>query len=80
MGSAVYGVTQFADLTAQEFRQHYTGLRPELQSHDSKYMRQITDEEIRFTDLPQNFDWRNASGVVSDVKNQGMCGQSNYCQ
>ena len=31
---------------------------------------------MRFTDLPVNFDWRNRSGVVSTVKNQGMCGKS----
>lgn len=73
MGSAIYGVTQFADLSESEFRS-YTGFRPKLKRSDSKHMRKVLDKEIPFNDLPQQFDWRNTSGVVSSVKNQGMCG------
>jgi cathepsin F len=74
LGSAVYGVTQFADLTTSEFRQYYTGFRPQLKKSDSIHMRKVSEKQIPINDLPQQFDWRNTSGVVSGVKNQGMCG------
>ena len=74
LGTAVYGVTQFADLTPQEFRQHYTGFRPDLHNNHSIHMRHISGHNIRYTDLPTNFDWKDSPGVVSGVKNQGMCG------
>jgi len=74
LGSAVYGVTQFADLTESEFRQYYTGFRPQLKKSDPKYMKKVLNRDIPVNDLPQQFDWRNSSGVVSSVKNQGMCG------
>jgi cathepsin F len=73
LGSAVYGVTQFADLTTEEFKR-FTGLRPDLKTPDTTHTRRVSETQIRFTDLPVNFDWRNTSGVVSPVKNQGMCG------
>jgi cathepsin F len=75
LGSAVYGVTQFADLTTSEFRQYYTGFRPQLKKSDSIHMRKVSEKQIPINDLPQQFDWRNTSGVVSGVKNQGMCGK-----
>ncbi|CAG2111140.1 unnamed protein product [Medioppia subpectinata] len=75
LGSAVYGVTPFADLSPHEFRQLHTGFRPDLHTrHSSAHMRPIKAQQIRYTDLPKDFDWRNTSGVVSAVKNQGMCG------
>ncbi|XP_043708664.1 cysteine protease RD19A-like [Telopea speciosissima] len=66
--SAVHGVTQFSDLTPEEFRQNYLGLNPlRLPANARKAPILPTN------DLPTDFDWRD-SGAVTPVKNQGSCG------
>lgn len=73
-GSAEYGVTQFADMSAAEFDQ-WKGLRPRSESaelwreNDVRHV-PATIPEVA---LPREFDWRE-KGVVSEVKNQGQCG------
>ena len=72
-GTAVYGVTQFADLTIDEFNSMATGVKRKLaNSSDTRYMREVnlTNNKV----LPDNFDWRNHRGVVSEVKSQNVCG------
>uniref|UniRef100_A0A1B6DVH9 Uncharacterized protein n=1 Tax=Clastoptera arizonana TaxID=38151 RepID=A0A1B6DVH9_9HEMI len=69
LGTAKYGVTKFADLTVQEFRDTYLGL-------DKKYVdgkKSSPLAEIPDVKLPKNFDWRE-HGAVTPVKNQGSCG------
>ena len=66
------GVTQFADLTKEEFRSFYLGgaKRPNpgiLSSAGS------TGSVPKKRELPTSVDWRE-KGVVSSVKNQGQCG------
>jgi cathepsin F len=63
---AVYGVTQFSDLTPQEFK--------------SLYLMNVTRPPNATTYLtfpgveaPTTFDWRT-KGAVTNVKNQGQCG------
>jgi len=68
-GTAVYGPTYFADFTEKEFKTYFTGLRPDLQK-DSDNMQRARIPNIK---LPQAFDWRQQK-VVTEVKNQGMCG------
>merc|ERR1712156_831925 len=63
------GVTQFFDLTTEEFRTFYLGgvKRPNpgvLPKADAKASKKS---------LPTSMDWRE-HGVVSAVKNQGQCG------
>merc|ERR1712126_353483 len=63
------GVTQFFDLTREEFRTFYLGRvkRPNpgvLPKADTKASKKS---------LPTSMDWRE-HGVVSAVKNQGQCG------
>ncbi|KAL0116597.1 hypothetical protein PUN28_009912 [Cardiocondyla obscurior] len=65
-----YGVNMFADLSPEEFRTRYLGLRPDLQSENEIPLRKA---EIPNVDLPPSFDWRK-KGVVTPVKNQGSCG------
>lgn len=73
LGTAKYGLTEFADMTAAEFKR-YTGLlnahhNPRLQAnHLGNPMAEIPDIEV-----PQSFDWRDKN-VISPVKNQGQCG------
>jgi len=72
-GTAVYGVTRHADLTYHEYRSQFLGLKPSLYSAPDTFYESVS-EYYSTKDLPQSFDWRSKSGVVSDVKNQEMCG------
>ena len=67
------GVTQFADLTREEFRSFYLGgvKRPNPGMLSKASATGPTAVENR--DLPTSVDWRE-KGVVSSVKNQGQCG------
>lgn len=62
--SAVHGVTQFSDMTPEEFSKHL-GLRSRL-----KFPADASEAPILPTDnLPDDFDWRD-HGAVTGVKNQ----------
>ncbi|XP_077220343.1 putative cysteine protease RD19B [Tasmannia lanceolata] len=68
--TAKHGVTQFSDLTADEFHHNYLGLRsPNLFSSSDAHKAPI----LPTNDLPSDFDWRE-HGAVTPVKNQGSCG------
>uniref|UniRef100_T1J5Y0 E3 ubiquitin-protein ligase n=1 Tax=Strigamia maritima TaxID=126957 RepID=T1J5Y0_STRMM len=67
-GTALYGVTQFTDLTKEEFRKHHLGLNPNLAQTHAPMQAKIPDVKI-----PDAVDWRNSS-VVTPVKDQQQCG------
>ncbi|XP_065188606.1 cathepsin L-like [Sycon ciliatum] len=67
-GSAKYGVTQFADLTEQEFLARYAQSTP---MKPSTTMRKAPLMDVK--DTPTSFDWREHNAVTA-VKNQGGCG------
>lgn len=69
MGTAKYGITDFADLTSSEYKLR-TGLLARSQDSNSlpNPMATIPNDEI-----PREFDWRD-KGVITPVKNQGSCG------
>lgn len=69
-GTAEYGVTEFADMTLDEYRMR-TGLR--LPSVDETNEIGNPLAEIPDIELPASFDWRE-KGAVTPVKNQGNCG------
>lgn len=70
-GSAIYGVTEFADLTQAEYEKR-TGLKPrtaeELENEIRNPLADIPDIE-----LPTSVDWREHN-AVTPVKNQASCG------
>ncbi|CAH8512671.1 unnamed protein product [Heterobilharzia americana] len=68
-GSAVYGVTPYSDLTAEEFAQ--THLTASWDGADKA--RRLISVNRKAENIPTNFDWRE-KGAVTEVKNQGMCG------
>ena len=62
-----FGLNQFADLTASEFKQHYvTG------GYNRSYPR-FTSYTNYSTAIPSSVDWTQ-KGAVTPVKNQGNCG------
>lgn len=62
MGSAKYGITEFADMTSTEYKQR-TGLWQRSSDVPSKNQA----AEIPNVELPKEFDWRE-KGVVSEVR------------
>lgn len=69
-GTGVYGITDFIDLTQQEYFQK-TGLRNDLSRSSNDIANPLA--EIPDIDLPTSFDWREKT-AVTPVKNQGNCG------
>ncbi|KAF7233891.1 hypothetical protein EG68_12565 [Paragonimus skrjabini miyazakii] len=64
-GTAKYGVTQFSDLTPEEFAAKFLSSRMDGQV-----------ERVQLNNLksaPESFDWRE-KGAVTPVENQGKCG------
>ena len=62
--TASHGITQFSDLTEEEFSSQYLGLKvPSILSTSP------AAPNLPTGDLPANFDWRD-KGAVSPVKNQ----------
>lgn len=70
-GSAIYGVTEFADLTQAEYMQR-TGLK---QPNEDELNNEIKNPlaEIPNIKLPKSHDWRDFN-AITPVKNQGSCG------
>merc|ERR1711915_241668 len=66
------GITQFSDLTHQEFKDLYLGYKNPSSYH---MITKTTTEyfEKNKIELPESVDWRE-KGVISAVKNQGQCG------
>eukprot|EP00297_Palpitomonas_bilix_P011926 CAMPEP_0113879292 /NCGR_PEP_ID=MMETSP0780_2-20120614/7160_1 /TAXON_ID=652834 /ORGANISM="Palpitomonas bilix" /LENGTH=331 /DNA_ID=CAMNT_0000865863 /DNA_START=107 /DNA_END=1102 /DNA_ORIENTATION=+ /assembly_acc=CAM_ASM_000599 len=65
--TATHGVTQFADLTHEEFIAQFAGMR------GAPKMEGIPIRENFKGGAPDSFDWRS-KGAVTPVKNQGSCG------
>lgn len=69
-GSAMYGVTDFADLTPEEYKRR-TGLWAPRDEFDNEIPNPTA--EIPDIELPASHDWREKN-AVTPVKNQGNCG------
>jgi xylem cysteine proteinase len=69
------GLNAFADLTHDEFKATYMGLRRPAAGQPEKRtsIGQFRYGGVADDDVPTSVDWRK-KGAVTDVKNQGQCG------
>jgi C1A family cysteine protease len=71
-GQANFGITEFADLTQEEF----TSMHGYVASTSNSKGSAVNPEPVQrltASSLPTTWDWRN-QGAVTPVKNQGQCG------
>jgi len=66
-GNAVFGITQFMDLTKEEFASTYLTYRPSNDDTRERVVPQVNGP------LAMTVDWQ-ARGYVTPVKDQGQCG------
>lgn len=62
------GMTQFADLSREEFKKQYLGAKAPRAYGDNNKTKELPEDN-----LPTDVDWW-AAGYTTPVKNQGMCG------
>ena len=71
--SATYGVTQFSDLTSDEFAHkylNYAGLEQYGLQRPTETMNNTTAPK----GIPEAYDWSTISGKMNPVQDQGSCG------
>jgi len=69
--SVKLALNKFADLTSKEFKKIYSGcgfIKPNVNNANKNFLKVSAT-----TDLPEAVDWRQ-SGVVTEAKDQGVCG------
>jgi C1A family cysteine protease len=66
-------VNQFADLTAEEFKAHYTGGLRSSPRSTKRSLRHQADTFFNVSANPTSIDW-TTKGAVTPVKNQEQCG------
>lgn len=72
------GINEFADITSEEFLAKFTGLNvPSYLSPSPMSSTEFKINDLSDDDMPSNLDWRE-SGAVTQVKNQGQCGKTQY--
>jgi cathepsin F len=71
----IFGMTEFFDLTPDEFKRKYLTLNGTELPKDARPVNLTDTTEGRFLSesVPREWDWRKV-GAVSPVKNQGNCG------
>ena len=69
-GSLHLGLNKFSDMTNEEFRQQYLGLKMNPKHGSDPDHLHVDNADVS---VPSTMDWRQ-QGAVTQVKNQGQCG------
>lgn len=69
--TATYGVTQFSDLSAEEFAQRHLGLTTDAFVEDGTDC--YVPDATMISTLEKSFDW-TTKGALAGVQDQGQCG------
>jgi cathepsin F len=64
-----FGITKFMDLSPEEFKDIYL-----MKNMKKPEFGRVASPMNSTVGVPSSFDWRQKSGIVSPVKNQGQCG------
>ncbi|KAL6209097.1 hypothetical protein ACLB2K_020040 [Fragaria x ananassa] len=67
------GLNEFADLSHEEFKSKYLGLKGEAPRRRESSEAEFSYRDFDVEALPKSVDWRK-KGAVTPVKNQGSCG------
>eukprot|EP01117_Protostelium_nocturnum_P011925 TRINITY_DN435_c0_g1_i1.p1 TRINITY_DN435_c0_g1~~TRINITY_DN435_c0_g1_i1.p1 ORF type:complete len:362 (+),score=131.51 TRINITY_DN435_c0_g1_i1:30-1088(+) len=70
--SATFKMNKFGDLSADEFKRQYMGVRMPQSKEDLPLAPELEIDQKR-APLPKSVDWRK-KGAVTPVKDQGQCG------
>ncbi|CAH0602844.1 unnamed protein product [Chrysodeixis includens] len=70
---ANFGVTEFSDMTTEEFVNTYTCLGRLNATDFSSRCSHVSDDQIPDANAPEAFDWRKKN-VVTRIKHQHQCG------
>lgn len=73
IGGATYGVTRFADLSTEEFKNTMLMKNPITKEQERVAGVETLKPRVAAADLPASFDWR-PQGAVTPVKDQEQCG------
>lgn len=73
-GSATFGLNQFSDMHPDDFKAYYLNYASSSGNDGSQKYLRTSSSPSAVEDVTGSFDWRDTSGVVSDVKNQNRCG------
>lgn len=71
--SYTMGLNRFADLTNEEYRTKYLGVKIDWESRLRKRLEKPSNFRYADVEAPLSVDWRE-KGVVTNVKDQGSCG------
>jgi C1A family cysteine protease len=70
-GTAVFGITVFADMSPQEFHSQYLSLQMPERLDAKRFKTEATERYIPYTGTRTSMDRRN---MTTPIKDQGPCG------